>query len=77
MTDADRQRARLRKSDADRQRAYRVRQDLGKIILRVEVDEVPVAAALVAAGLLSERDAEDPTNLAAALSVAIAGWCHT
>ncbi|MBR1154183.1 hypothetical protein [Bradyrhizobium sp. JYMT SZCCT0428] len=49
----------MAKTNADRQRAHRRRLACGKIVLRVEVDDVAVTEALIAAGLLSQEEAED------------------
>jgi hypothetical protein len=41
----------------------------------MEIDEALVADALVASGILSETNADDPRNVASALAVAVERWC--
>lgn len=64
------------KTAAERQRAHRRRQAAGKVVLPVEVDEVAITEALIAANLLSPQDADHRRKIAAALAVVIATWCH-
>ena len=52
---------------AERQRRYRRRQRAGQIVLRVAVDHVSVAEALIAAGLLASADYDNASAIAEAL----------
>ena len=58
-------------SAADRQRLHRAREDKGRVVLPVVVDEAALAVALVDAGLIVINDQNDRRKLAAALSRAI------
>jgi hypothetical protein len=62
--------------NAERQRRYRARLACGKIPLCIEVDEVNVTEALVAAGLLSEAEAQDREKLARAIEKIITVWVN-
>lgn len=61
---------------AERQRAHRRRQAAGKVVLPVEVDEISLCEALIAANLLSQQDADDSRKVAAALSAVVSTWCR-
>jgi hypothetical protein len=52
---------------ADRQRHYRQRQSAGKIIVHIEIDEVPTVDALVSAGFLRADDCDNKPAIAAAI----------
>jgi hypothetical protein len=56
---------------AERQRRYRTRQRAGRICIRLSIDHVSVAEALVAAGLLRLEDYDDARAIAAALERAV------
>lgn len=61
---------------AARKRRERQRKRAGRIVVRVEIDHVETAEALIAAGLLRPEDEDDPRAIAAALeraAVAIVG----
>ena len=63
---------------AERVRRYRKRQARGERVARIPVDDVAVAAALVAAGLLAPADADDPRKADEALARAVRVWvCNT
>jgi hypothetical protein len=55
---------------ADRQRRRRRRLREGRIVARVELDEVEATDALVAAGLLDPNLADDPAAIEQALDAA-------
>jgi hypothetical protein len=57
---------------ADRQRVYRARQNAGKIVLHIEVDEVETVAALVDGGFLDANAADDKRAIADAIERVIA-----
>jgi hypothetical protein len=57
---------------ADRQRHYRQRQNAGKIILHVEVDEIETTQALIDGGFLHADAADDKRAIAAAIERVIA-----
>ena len=61
---------------AERQRRYRARLACGKIPLQIVVDEVDVAAALIAAGLLTEAESEDRDKIERALEKVIGVWIN-
>jgi hypothetical protein len=52
----------------DRQRKHRAREDKGRAVLLVDVDEVALSAALLEAGLIGVNDQNNRQKLAAALS---------
>ena len=52
---------------AERMRALRARRASGRVVFRVEVDEVDTEELLIARGLLSEREADCRASVEAAL----------
>lgn len=61
---------------AERQRAHRRRQAAGKVVLPVEVDEISLCEALIAANLLSPQDTDHPQKIATALAAVVSTWCR-
>jgi hypothetical protein len=61
-------------SSAIRQRRYRDRQRGGRVVLTVEVDEVALSEALLAAGFISPEHADDRQALETALEYVVHLW---
>ena len=57
---------------AERQRRYRTRRSLGRMVLKIEVDDVDLPELLMAEGWLKERDQSDPAAIAASLERMVA-----
>lgn len=53
---------------------WRQRQAGGRIVLQIEVDEYRLAAAMIANGALTEREAEDREYLARAVGLLVEAW---
>ena len=61
-------------SPAARKKAYRRRQRTGRIVLLVEVEEHQIAAAMVAAGRLTDRQALCRAEIEREAAAIIAQW---
>jgi hypothetical protein len=57
-----------------KRRAYRKRQRNGHIVLRVEVDEIPLLEALLQAGRIAESEAGDRHALELAAAELVEDW---
>jgi hypothetical protein len=61
---------------AAKKRAYRRRLRDGKIVLKLEVDECELAAALIASERLSEAESTQRDALARATEAVMREWCE-
>jgi DNA-binding GntR family transcriptional regulator len=68
--------ARQRRLHRDRQRRQRERERQGLVVLKIEADEHALAAALIAAGRISEADALDRKHLQATVSELLRAWAE-
>jgi hypothetical protein len=62
---------------AAKQRAYRDRRRSGRVVLRIEIDEVALVETLIAAGYLPREQDDDRAAVQAALTSMLEIWCVT